>query len=280
MENDLPGMGKGDKVKLALARQVRRETTMKTELDAAASALGAWPRVSNLYMKNENIKYLPMVRNEKGMRRSFRILCLLPLALLAAGCLNPRPASKPPTPYYDRFLSIIDTNDLMWRHLTSPLLVDTNNTMPTFTISPISLKKALASGEVAGVRLGMSMDEVVALWGKPRDVWWHCGGAPCLGFNEMALDFEANRVVDIHIFTGEKYHFEEGVSEESRAEDWIRVLGEPTRPYDLPLSHSFTLSYETEKATLWLWLWHTGYLIELHIQVPNPKSVKASSPES
>jgi REP element-mobilizing transposase RayT len=47
-EEDLPGMRKGDKVKLRLARRLRRETTMSLKWIARRLHMGSWTYVSNL----------------------------------------------------------------------------------------------------------------------------------------------------------------------------------------------------------------------------------------
>jgi len=39
-EQDLPGLGKGDKGKVALARWLRQETTMKLKMESTAAADG------------------------------------------------------------------------------------------------------------------------------------------------------------------------------------------------------------------------------------------------
>jgi hypothetical protein len=44
----LPGWRKGDKVKVVLARRLRRETTMSLKWIARRLHMGGWPYVSNL----------------------------------------------------------------------------------------------------------------------------------------------------------------------------------------------------------------------------------------
>jgi hypothetical protein len=50
LEQDLPGLGKGDKSKVApvLARPLRQEMIMKRKMDGAAFLSGSWPNVCNL----------------------------------------------------------------------------------------------------------------------------------------------------------------------------------------------------------------------------------------
>jgi len=47
-EQDLPGLSKGDKDKVALARRLRQETTMSLKWIARRLRMGSWTYVSNL----------------------------------------------------------------------------------------------------------------------------------------------------------------------------------------------------------------------------------------
>ena len=47
-EEELPAMWKGDKVKVMLARRLRRETTMSLKRIARRLHMGSWTYVSNL----------------------------------------------------------------------------------------------------------------------------------------------------------------------------------------------------------------------------------------
>src|SRR5262245_38968727 len=69
--------------------------------------------------------------------------------------------------FYQRYVSIVDTSGKWPTGLKSPLLVDTNNTTAKLTNAVIRLDNLRTNGEVAGVCLGMTTDEVVARWGKP-----------------------------------------------------------------------------------------------------------------
>src|SRR5262249_46477243 len=64
--------------------------------------------------------------------------------------------------YYSDFLNASASKAPPFR-IAANSLVDTNNSLPTVSRKPIPL----APGVIAGVRLGMSMEEVVSLWGKP-----------------------------------------------------------------------------------------------------------------
>ena len=56
-ERDLPGLPKGDKAKVLLARRLRRETTMTLRWIAGRLTMGSWTYVSNLlHAKSEGRK--------------------------------------------------------------------------------------------------------------------------------------------------------------------------------------------------------------------------------
>ncbi|MDP6523931.1 MAG: hypothetical protein QGH15_06895 [Kiritimatiellia bacterium] len=65
--------------------------------------------------------------------------------------------------YYQVF-----TNAAHWRWV-EPItteIFDKNNSKPSVTDPPISFEALLQFGEVAGVRIGMSMSEVISTWGR------------------------------------------------------------------------------------------------------------------
>ena len=103
--------------------------------------------------------------------------------------------------FYRKFLSIVGTNEDMLQ-LTSSLLVDTNNAAPRLTNNVFNLARLQANGELSGIRLGMRMEEVVAAWGKPRDLYSKClGGGPRFFYEGSTfVDFEsgANSAKEIH----------------------------------------------------------------------------------
>ena len=70
--------------------------------------------------------------------------------------------------FYRQFLSLVDTNQPGALPVRSLLLTDTNNTARKLTNTVVNLSNVWEWGEIAGVRLGTTMEEVAALWGKPR----------------------------------------------------------------------------------------------------------------
>lgn len=103
----------------------------------------------------------------------------------------------------------------------------------------------------AGVLFGASMDDVVAVWGKPNAIWidgvrdaWYLGIGAC------RFGFVDNRLVSIavHSATIEKAHLVNGLSFESSYEEVKSAFGDPIEATDL------NLRFATED----------GYLVRFH----------------
>jgi hypothetical protein len=159
--------------------------------------------------------------------------------------------------FYRAFLSAVDTNELGAIPIKSPLLVDTNNMAPKLTNVVLSLKHCKASGQLGPVRLGMTMEEVVGCWGKPRYFWSRCFGGPRFCYADINVVFEpaSNSVRSIICFGKDLPRFDNGLSSSSNMEDFIRVLGAPTNRknrgddfaelfYDAPATHMRLDFYE------------------------------------
>jgi hypothetical protein len=108
----------------------------------------------------------------------------------------------------------------------------------------------------AGVIFGASMDDVVAIWGKPcglniygsRDVWTLNIGACRFGFIDNHLV-----TISIHSATLKKAHLENGVSFESSFKDVKSAFGEPIEATD------YNLKFSTKN----------GYVIKFHFVADN-----------
>ena len=88
-------------------------------------------------------------------------------------------------------------------------LVDTNNSGPNLTNAPIPFKEFAHEGELAGIKLGMTMSEVVAAWGKPRSLFTHCMIGPRFWYGRWStledsgatsLSFRDDRLVLIVVY--------------------------------------------------------------------------------
>jgi hypothetical protein len=145
--------------------------------------------------------------------------------------------------YYARFLSLGGTNYSgalysggRGEPLESPLLVDETNTAPKLTKSKLSEVTLRPQVAVAGVRLGMTMEQVVSAWGKPRMAGLYNHGAPILSYVDSLEYGEAYAETDVLFSPGSNsvmaiwvnfssYSDRPGLS--PKVEDCLRLLGEP-----------------------------------------------------
>jgi hypothetical protein len=127
---------------------------------------------------------------------------------------------------YRRFSIMIDTNEAA--DVSS--LVDTNNTGFKLTNDLPNLVMLKNNRQLAGVRLGMTMEDVVARWGKPYILYPKCyGGGPRFWYDDAMVDFEpgSNSVKTIMV---------EAWPDSARPrpagptlEDCVRIFGKPAR---------------------------------------------------
>jgi hypothetical protein len=144
--------------------------------------------------------------------------------------------------YYREFLSATSGKSTPFR-VTTTALVDTSNCSPVGA-KPISL----APGVIAGGRLGMSMDEIVSLWGKPSSAGLSCTARPTFSYGDLWLDFKENQVYSITMNLWKPFtpQFAGGLVPLSPTGEWVRLLGQP--------KHQFTnnwgvsLCYETNQT--------------------------------
>jgi hypothetical protein len=172
----------------------------------------------------------PIQGGYHGYLRSL-VLILVVLATVSCGSTK--------SDFYQVFMASVTTNDLARAVLvTSPALVDTNNTAPKLAATTNSFRDMREQGTVSGVSLGMSMSQVVARWGKPPWFYTRCGSGPRFNYSDVALVFHGNSLWEVRVYRAAFGHwsppvgpaqFGEGLSMKSSAQDLIRVLGEPTR---------------------------------------------------
>jgi hypothetical protein len=129
--------------------------------------------------------------------------------------------------FYQQYLSVVDTNRLTQPLGAFPMLVDTNNTRTKVTSAVLDLAGLKRSAEVSGVRLGMTMQEAVDRWGKPRAGWTRClHGLITFSYTNVTLGFEGNRLEIIRLSPPAR--LVGGLSPQSPMGEFIRVLGAPT----------------------------------------------------
>ncbi len=94
------------------------------------------------------------------------------------------------------------------------------------------------------IRLGMTMDQVVARWGKPFYLHPNCDGGHRFRFGDCSLVFRGDslnkvRFQDTAIFT-------DSLSAKSNRDQWMKVLGQPTVRNDD--NYGSALVYETRAS--------------------------------
>jgi hypothetical protein len=152
--------------------------------------------------------------------------------------------------FYQQFSSSIATNRGTYIPLDEyPFLVDTNNTSAKLTNAVVNLKDLKEHGEISGVRLGMTMDEAVARWGKPPSGYAPMGclhGLPTFIYEGAALAFESNRLETIYFYP--RAIMFGALSRDSKLEDFIAALGPPTDR--LTAGRACNLAYLLPRANL------------------------------
>ncbi len=158
-----------------------------------------------------------------------RGLCLVELMMATLFALAVPAAEHT---YYERFTQALTNGQRGF--LTGTDLVNTNNPGPCLTTAPISFK-SFTSGELARIKLGMTMSEVVEAWGRPHSVFSHCGigprfwYVPARYFGDVSLSFRGNRLVLIAISgeTARHLAFDNGLSGNRGRADYERTMGQP-----------------------------------------------------
>jgi hypothetical protein len=129
--------------------------------------------------------------------------------------------------FYQQYVSAVDTNQFTQPLRALPGLADTNNTAIKVTNAVVDLERLQQSGEISRVRLGMTMQEVVDRWGKPKGGWSRClHGLITFSYTGASLGFEGNRLETIRFSPPAKLARE--LSPTSQVEEFVRVLGAPT----------------------------------------------------
>jgi hypothetical protein len=158
----------------------------------------------------------------------------LAVVILAASALVGFRGAADEGDYYQRFLAALPSAESDF--ISGSALVDTNNAGPVITNQPLFFRRFHDLGELAGGKLGMTMSEVVAVWGKPRLLYSHCYIGPRFwyvrnhGFGDLSLSFKRDRLVLIGITgrTLQMMRFDNGLNGQMQQMDCERLLGPPT----------------------------------------------------
>lgn len=157
-----------------------------------------------------------------------------------------------PNDYFRRFTNSVGAESGIVQ-VKDPSLLDTNNTGLRLTNAVLDLENFLQTGEIAPLRVGMTMDEAVAVWGKPRAAINRCVMAlPTFRYNDAALAFDGNELEVVRIDS--RATFGKGLSTSSAPTDIVRVLGSPTRRSEKE-GVVYLLDYVGPKAVIRFYFW-------------------------
>jgi hypothetical protein len=151
--------------------------------------------------------------------------------------------------FYQQFLSFTASNPESWE-VNSPLLVDTNNRGYKLPGVLTNLAKLKTTASLAGVRPGMDMDEVVAKWGKPPEMWAKGFEGPRLCYKEVTVFFDASGKAVKSIFTQSLPDLERTLLVTPKIEECLRALGQPNFRDDTPSGSQCWLIYELTNAVI------------------------------
>jgi hypothetical protein len=128
--------------------------------------------------------------------------------------------------------------------VTSADLVDTNNFSPTVRQRPFQL----APGMLGGLRLGMSIGDVVSAWGKPTGIRCCVSNRPSFAFEDAYVRFDGNQVSEVGLYIGHPWtpQFSGGLVPISPRAEWTRFLGQPSG--EITNGSSVSVWYETNQT--------------------------------
>jgi hypothetical protein len=110
--------------------------------------------------------------------------------------------------------------------IRDPSLTDTNNLASKVANAGMSLQELKTNGEIGTIRVGMTMEEIVACWGKPKCIWTNCYGGPRFVYTDSDVIFATSSNCVNAIFIRRLPIFENGVTAPTISE-LIGLLGEP-----------------------------------------------------
>lgn len=126
--------------------------------------------------------------------------------------------------YFQSYVSLVKTASV--EKVTAPALIDTNNVAAKVSSTALDLRTLLQTCEIGGVKPGMTMDDVVTRWGKPKASWSRCvHGLPSLFYSDASLGFEGNAVETVRVVR--QFALKAKAPEESDLEGFLRLLGPP-----------------------------------------------------
>ncbi len=218
-----------------MAQSVECRGVAPRSLDTRHSTLDTRPLCACL----SRLAKRPGVCFHAGMQKAALCLALL-------GCLSSLAAEQR---FYQQYLSFTASNPETWE-VGTPLLVDTNNRGYKLTSVLTNLAKLKTTAALAGVRPGMTMDEVVRLWGKPPEMWAKGFEGPRFCYKEVSVFFDSSGKAVKSIFTQDLPALERSLSVTPKTEECLRALGPPSFRDDTATGSQSWLIYEMTNVVL------------------------------
>jgi hypothetical protein len=174
--------------------------------------------------------------------------------------------------FYRTFISLGDTNDFRQQRVRALGLVDTNNGVAKVT-GTLNLETLKEEGGISGIRFGMTMEQIVTSWGKPKWLWANCfGGLPTMCYQDVVLGFDGNSLKDIRFNTDTgNVAFTNGFSPTSSMDEYVKKLGEPA--VRKGSSERGLLIHTSAKAKMTL-QFDDGRIITIRLSKPNAPMAK------
>ena len=138
--------------------------------------------------------------------------------------------------YLDRLTTLLEEGERGF--LTNSSVVNPNTAYPILSNTPISMSVLLGCGELCGVRLGMSLSEVVQVWGKPTRLYSFCMIGPRMYYTRpeevfqnggVSLFFQSNRL-ELIVVSGKRCRdltFDNGLTGMMGRNEIVQLLGMP-----------------------------------------------------
>ena len=155
-----------------------------------------------------------MPRKPWSLLNGIRLARVLLASILLGLCLDVL-AAEPD--YYARFEEVLKSGQ--GGFVEDASLVNTNTLVPISTNTPVSLSALMSRGELCGVRLGMTMSDVVRIWGKPNQLYAYCIIGPPFSYTNsdnvtgsgVTLFFVSNKLEVINFYSRKmnSWRFEE-----------------------------------------------------------------------
>jgi hypothetical protein len=152
-------------------------------------------------------------------------------------------------------------------------LTDTNNVRAKLTNCIVNLSNACWTGEIGGVRLGMTMEEVTGLWGKARYFHGRCFGGPNFSYEDVNVVFDPSSNSVMHITVKKLPRLHAGLSAKCSAEQFESVLGKPATQKQRPVFEQLEMTYESAQSSLRL-VFSGGWLQYVQLDRPAHKVQK------